>query len=50
MMIGGGRTPNAIALREPLPEMGLPWIGLISAGTTVIDIRMARTNGCSASR
>jgi len=26
-MMGGGRTPNAIALREPLAEMGLPWIG-----------------------
>ena len=37
VMIGGGRTPNAIALREPLAEMGLPWIGPISAGTRVIE-------------
>ena len=37
IMMGGGRTPNAIALREPLAEMGLPWIGPISAGTTVIE-------------
>ena len=37
IMMGGGRTPNAIALREPLAEMGLPWMGVISAGTTVIE-------------
>ena len=37
VMIGGGGTPNAIALREPLAEMGLPWIGPISAGTRVIE-------------
>lgn len=37
VMMGGGRTPNAIALREPLADMGLPWIGVISAGTTVIE-------------
>ena len=37
IMMGGGRTPNAIALREPLAEMGLPWIGPISAGTKVIE-------------
>ena len=36
-MMGGFRTPNAIALREPLDEMGLPWIGVISAGTAVIE-------------
>lgn len=37
VMMGGGRTPNAIALREPLAEMGLPWVGPISAGTKVIE-------------
>ncbi len=37
VMFGGARTPNAIALREPLAEMGLPWIGAISAGTGVIE-------------
>jgi branched-chain amino acid transport system substrate-binding protein len=37
VMMGGFRTPNAIALREPLDEMGLPWIGVISAGTAAIE-------------
>ena len=37
VMMGGARTPNAIALREPLAEMGMPWIGPQSAGTTVIE-------------
>lgn len=37
VMLGGFRTPNAIALREPLAEMGLPWVGVISAGTRVIE-------------
>lgn len=37
VMMGGFRTPNAIALREPLDEMGLPWLGVISAGTGVIE-------------
>ncbi len=37
VMFGGARTPNAIALREPLEEMGMPWIGAISAGTAVIE-------------
>jgi branched-chain amino acid transport system substrate-binding protein len=37
VMLGGFRTPNAIALREPLVEMGLPWVGVISAGTRVIE-------------
>ena len=37
VMLGGFRTPNAIALREPLREMGLPWVGVISAGTRVIE-------------
>jgi branched-chain amino acid transport system substrate-binding protein len=36
-MLGGFRTPNAIALREPLHEMELPWVGTISAGTAVIE-------------
>jgi branched-chain amino acid transport system substrate-binding protein len=36
-MIGGFRTPNAIALREPIADMGLPWVGAISAGTRVIE-------------
>ncbi|MDO9710412.1 ABC transporter substrate-binding protein [Paracraurococcus lichenis] len=42
IMMGGGRTPNAIALREPLAEMGMPWIGPISAGTTVIEHQNGR--------
>lgn len=42
VMFGGARTPNAIALREPLAEMGLPWIGAISAGTTVIEHQNGR--------
>jgi branched-chain amino acid transport system substrate-binding protein len=37
IMFGGARTPNAIALREPLAEMGMPWLGPQSAGTTVIE-------------
>ena len=37
VMLGGFRTPNAIALRDPLDEMGLPWVGVISAGTRVIE-------------
>ncbi|RTL72853.1 MAG: ABC transporter substrate-binding protein [Hyphomicrobiales bacterium] len=37
VMIGGFRTPNAIALREPIADMGLPWVGVISAGTSVIE-------------
>lgn len=36
-MIGGARTPSAIALRQPLHEMGLPWIGVVSAGVRVLD-------------
>jgi branched-chain amino acid transport system substrate-binding protein len=36
-MLGGFRTPTAIALREPLHEMELPWVGTISAGTAVIE-------------
>jgi branched-chain amino acid transport system substrate-binding protein len=37
VMMGGFRTPNAIALREPLDEMGLPWVGVVSAGTQVVE-------------
>ena len=37
VMMGGFRTPNAIALRDPLAEMELPWMGVISAGTGVIE-------------
>ena len=37
VMMGGFRTPNAIALREPLEEMGMPWVGVISAGTQVVE-------------
>ncbi|MES2713978.1 MAG: ABC transporter substrate-binding protein [Pseudomonadota bacterium] len=37
VMMGGFRTPNAIALREPLDEMGLPWVGVVSAGTVVVE-------------
>lgn len=36
-MVGGFRTPNALALREPINDMGLPWVGVISAGTRVIE-------------
>jgi branched-chain amino acid transport system substrate-binding protein len=37
IMIGGGRTPNALAIRSVLSEIGLPWMGVISAGTRVIE-------------
>src|SRR6202048_1264617 len=38
IMMGAGAPPqNPTALREPLAEMGLPWMGVISAGTTVIE-------------
>jgi branched-chain amino acid transport system substrate-binding protein len=37
VMIGGFRTPNALAIRPVLTEMGLPWMGVISAGTRVIE-------------
>jgi branched-chain amino acid transport system substrate-binding protein len=37
VMIGGFRSPNAIALREPISDMGLPWVGVISAGTRIIE-------------
>jgi branched-chain amino acid transport system substrate-binding protein len=36
-MIGGYRTPNALAIRTVLGEMGQPWMGVISAGTRVIE-------------
>jgi branched-chain amino acid transport system substrate-binding protein len=36
-MIGGARTPSAIALRQPLHDMGLPWIGVVSAGVRVLE-------------
>lgn len=44
VMLGGFRTPNAIALREPLDEMGLPWVGVISAGTRVIEHETGENN------
>lgn len=37
IMIGGYRTPNALAIRTVLDEMGQPWMGVISAGTRVIE-------------
>src|SRR3954471_12521843 len=37
VMIGGFRTPNALAIRPVLTEIGLPWMGVISAGTRVIE-------------
>jgi branched-chain amino acid transport system substrate-binding protein len=37
VMIGGYRTPNALAIRTVLSEMGQPWMGVISAGTRVIE-------------
>ncbi len=37
IMIGGYRTPNALAIRTVLNEMGQPWMGVISAGTRVIE-------------
>ena len=37
VMIGGFRTPNALAIRTVLSEIGLPWMGVISAGTRVIE-------------
>lgn len=37
VMIGGFRTPNALAIRPVLAEIGMPWMGVISAGTRVIE-------------
>ena len=37
VMIGGYRTPNALAIRTVLSEMGQPWMGVISAGTRVVE-------------
>ena len=37
IMIGGYRTPNALAIRSVLNEMGQPWMGVISAGTRVVE-------------
>lgn len=37
VMIGGFRTPNALAIRPVLTEMGQPWMGVISAGTRVTE-------------
>jgi branched-chain amino acid transport system substrate-binding protein len=37
IMIGGYRTPNALAIRTVLSEMGQPWMGVISAGTRVVE-------------
>jgi branched-chain amino acid transport system substrate-binding protein len=37
IMIGGARTPNALAIRPVLSEIGLPWMGVISAGTRVVE-------------
>ena len=37
IMIGGYRTPNALAIRTVLSEIGQPWMGVISAGTRVIE-------------
>jgi branched-chain amino acid transport system substrate-binding protein len=37
VMIGGYRTPNALAIRTVLAEMGQPWVGVISAGTKVVE-------------
>jgi len=37
VMIGGFRTPNALAIRSVLDEIGQPWMGVISAGTRVIE-------------
>lgn len=36
-MIGGFRTPNALAIRPVISEIGLPWMGVMSAGTRVIE-------------
>ncbi|MBR0687848.1 ABC transporter substrate-binding protein [Bradyrhizobium manausense] len=36
-MIGGFRTPNALAIRPVVSEIGLPWMGVMSAGTRVIE-------------
>ncbi len=43
-MIGGFRTPNALAIRPVLTEIGLPWMGVISAGTRVIEGGSRATN------
>lgn len=42
VMIGGYRTPNALAIRTVLAEMGQPWMGVISAGTRVTEWEMGK--------
>jgi branched-chain amino acid transport system substrate-binding protein len=37
LMMGGARTPNALAIRSVLAEIELPWMGVMSAGTRVIE-------------
>ena len=37
LMMGGARTPNALAIRSVLAELELPWMGVMSAGTRVIE-------------
>lgn len=37
VMMGGARTPNALAIRPVLSELGQPWMGVMSAGTRVIE-------------
>ena len=37
LMMGGARTPNALAIRPVLAELELPWMGVMSAGTRVIE-------------
>jgi branched-chain amino acid transport system substrate-binding protein len=37
VMMGGARTPNALAIRPVLADLGQPWMGVMSAGTRVIE-------------
>jgi branched-chain amino acid transport system substrate-binding protein len=37
VMLGGFHSGTALALREAVQEMGLPWLGIISAGTKIVE-------------
>lgn len=37
LMVGGLHSGTALALRETVQEMGLPWIGVVSAGTKIVE-------------
>lgn len=37
LMLGGLHSGTALALRETVQELGLPWVGVISAGTKIVE-------------